>query len=124
MFHRIDDLFTSFADAVTEFVGKWWFTAFSTLALLCWIGYGLFVLAPSLPSWFTSNAWNFPLNTITTVGEWFLEGLVLAAANRVEHRHTQVLHRIERLEEQHAHVLSHIERLVSVTCPDDMRNGE
>jgi low affinity Fe/Cu permease len=37
-----------------------------------------------LPGWFTGQAFNFPLNLITTVAELFIGFLVAAAANRSE----------------------------------------
>jgi hypothetical protein len=37
-----------------------------------------------LPSWFTSNAFDFPLNTVTTLAELYIGFLVAAATNRAE----------------------------------------
>lgn len=37
-----------------------------------------------LPSWFTGQGFNFPLNLITTVAELFIGFLVAAAANRAQ----------------------------------------
>lgn len=37
-----------------------------------------------LPSWFTSQGFNFPLNLVTTVAELFIGFLVAAASNRSE----------------------------------------
>jgi low affinity Fe/Cu permease len=41
-----------------------------------------------LPSWFTSEGFNFPLNLVTTVAELFIGFLVAAASNRSE-RHLE-----------------------------------
>jgi uncharacterized membrane protein len=83
----LNERFTQFADLITEAVGKWWFTVVSLILLIAWIIYGIV----AIPGWFTSAAWNFPANSITTLGEWFMEGLILAAANRVERRNTHLL---------------------------------
>lgn len=37
-----------------------------------------------LPAWFTSNGFNFPLNTVTTIAELYIGFLVGAASNRSE----------------------------------------
>jgi uncharacterized membrane protein len=92
----IDEKFTNIADKVTETVGRWFFTVISFMLLMIWILYGMLFIA----NWFTSATWNFPLNTITTVGEWFMEGLILAAANRVERRNNMLLEKIESLAEK------------------------
>ena len=44
-----------------------------------------------LPSWFTSEGFNFPLNLITTVAELFIGFLVAAAANRSQTALTALL---------------------------------
>lgn len=100
---RVDDLFTRFADQVSEQVGKWWFSVVSLVILSAWTLYGALVIGPQVADWFSSPQWNFPLNTITTVGEWFLGAFIAAAANRVERRnremqqaHTQLLNDIRR----------------------------
>lgn len=45
-----------------------------------WFAYGIFFV----PNWFTSNSWNFPLNTITTLAELYIGFLVAASSNRSE----------------------------------------
>jgi uncharacterized membrane protein len=91
----IDERFTAIADKVSEGLGAWWFTVVSLIVLVLWILYGLFILSHITSAWFTSSQWNFPLNTITTVGEWFIGALVAAAANRVERRHELLLREIK-----------------------------
>lgn len=78
----LNDRFTDLADFVSECVSHWLFTAISLVVLAIWITYGIY----EIPGWFTSATWNFPLNTITTVGEWFLEGFVLLSTMRLERR--------------------------------------
>ena len=51
-----------------------------------------------LPSWFTSQGFNFPLNLVTTVAELFIGFLVGAASNRSERNLEATLGRIEQLE--------------------------
>lgn len=111
----LNDRFTDFADAVSEGVSRWWFTTASFIFLVLWVAYGVFIIGGS---WFTSATWNFPLNTITTVGEWFLEGFILISTARVEKRnrglqeHQEVvLEKIESIEEQHDRMLNHLTEL-------------
>ena len=47
-----------------------------------------------LPSWFTSQGYNFPLNLVTTVAELFIGFLVAAAANRAQDALTVLLSHI------------------------------
>lgn len=94
-YKTLDERFTRAADKVSEALGSWWFSFLSLLLLIGWILYGALALSVQLHNeWFTSQQWNFPLNTITTVGEWFIGALVAAAANRVERRHEQLLREI------------------------------
>lgn len=79
---NIDERFTEIADTVTETIGKWYFTVISLVLLIGWIAYGII----AIPGWFTSNAWNFPINSVSTITEFFFELWILAAANRVERR--------------------------------------
>ncbi len=102
MMETLNKRFTSIADAVSEALGKWWFSILSLIALAIWILYGIYGIGGN--GWFTSNSWNFPLNTLTTVGEWFIGALVAAAANRVESRN-------KVLQESQVLILKHIESL-------------
>jgi low affinity Fe/Cu permease len=52
-----------------------------------------------LPTWFTSQGFNFPLNLVTTVAELFIGFLVGAASNRSERNLETTLGRIEQLEQ-------------------------
>lgn len=111
-----DERFTDFADAVSELVSKWEFTTISFLLLIVWIAIGAFVIRGD---WFTSTTWNFPLNTITTVGEWFLEGFILISTARVEKRnrqlqeqHTLLLEKINQGEQRDALIISHVEQML------------
>ncbi len=122
---QLDERFEAEADLLTYTVGKWWFTTLSFVLLVCWVLYGALVLAPRVPGWFTSAQWNFPLNTITTVGEWFCEGLILAAANRVQRRadassrHLQeVVDGVDRIVEQLA--AASAEQLRHSTAAEEM----
>ncbi len=53
-----------------------------------------------LPTWFTSQGYNFPLNLITTVAELFIGFLVATAANRAQNALTALLDKIDLQEEQ------------------------
>lgn len=105
---NIDERFTEIADRVTEYVGRWWFTVISLALLIAWIIYGILFI----PAWFTSTTWNFPANSITTLGEWFMEGLILAAANRVERRNQELQRRHAEIQAGQQVILEKIEKLV------------
>ena len=53
-----------------------------------------------LPAWFTSQAFNFPLNLVTTVAELFIGFLVAAASNRSERNLEMTLARLGKQDEQ------------------------
>jgi len=80
--------FLAMADWVSEYMGKPSNIIFWAVAVLSWTL--LFALDKNLahsnflPAWFTSQAYNFPLNLITTVAELFIGFLVAAAANRAQ----------------------------------------
>lgn len=61
-----------------------------------------------LPGWATSNEFNFPLNTGTSVAELFIGFLVGTAASRGEQSMRRAVSRIEQLEQR---VLDHVERV-------------
>lgn len=98
---HLNDRFTDFADWVSDAMG----TPANILAwLIAVIGWTvLFGTHPALantnflPAWFTSQAYNFPLNLITTVAELFIGFLVAAAANRVQRVLFAVLNQIKDL---------------------------
>lgn len=107
----IEELFINIADRVSSFMGTplniliWIFIVASWIAL-----FALHVLTSDsdiLPSWFTSNAFNFPLNTVTTLAELYIGFLIAAAANRVEKRNSE-LHR--NMQQMLAHIETLLER--------------
>lgn len=86
---KLNEKFLALADAVSFGMGTPTNIFFWVLAVLIWFGLGalrqdLFTHANFLPAWFTSPAWNFPLNTITTLAELYIGFLVAAATNRAE----------------------------------------
>ncbi len=85
----INEKFLKIADAVSFGMGTPTNIIFWILAVFVWfiLGVtrpGLFIQGKFLPNWFTSSAWNFPLNTITTLAELYIGFLVAAATNRAE----------------------------------------
>jgi low affinity Fe/Cu permease len=86
-----NEKFLKIADAVSFGMGTPTNIFFWVLAVLIWFILGasrqtLFQEGKFLPAWFTSNAWNFPLNTITTLAELYIGFLVAAATNRAERK--------------------------------------
>jgi len=91
-------LFLRFANWVSEAMGRPVNISFWFVAVLAWTL--MFALSKQLdkgtflPSWFTSQGYNFPLNLITTVAELFIGFLVAAAANRAQSALTILLDHI------------------------------
>lgn len=88
---RLNERFVLIADKVSWGMGTPTNIGFWIIAVLVWfyLGYTrqeLFARGDFLPEWFTSNSWNFPLNTITTLAELYIGFLVAAAANRSERK--------------------------------------
>jgi low affinity Fe/Cu permease len=69
------------------------------IAVGAWIALGPVVAQHNfMPAWFTSNSFNFPLNTVTTIAELYIGFLVGASSNRSERNLEMTLGRIEQLE--------------------------
>lgn len=89
LYEKINQRFLKLADAVSFGMGTPTNIFFWIIAVVVWFVLGatrqeLFRNANFLPEWFTSNSWNFPLNTITTLAELYIGFLVAAATNRSE----------------------------------------
>jgi low affinity Fe/Cu permease len=80
--------FLRFANWVSEAMGRPVNISFWFVAVVAWTL--MFALSKQLdkgtflPSWFTSEGYNFPLNLVTTVAELFIGFLVAAASNRAQ----------------------------------------
>jgi hypothetical protein len=114
--------FLRIADAVSTGMGSPLNIALWAAATIAWIM--AFVINPDLqnsnflPSWFTSNSFNFPLNSISTLAELFIGFLIAAAANRVEKRNYD-------LHQTMARMLAHLEVLTeAVKSEVDHEDGE
>ena len=84
------DFFQQLADRICALLSTWQFSALSLIALAVWVAFGPYLAShPFLPAWFTSNGFNFPLNTITTVGEWFIGAFVLVNSVRIQRMQDQ-----------------------------------
>lgn len=101
---HLGERFTDIADWVSSAMGT---PTNIILWLILVLGWTLvFAIHPALqnanflPSWFTSQVYNFPLNLITTVAELFIGFLVAAASNRIERRNHQQMLRLDRMEKQ------------------------
>lgn len=95
----LNERFLDIADWVSEYMGKpsniiFWAVAVVTWTLLFALDRHL-ASANFLPAWFTSQAYNFPLNLITTVAELFIGFLVAAATNRAQRALTDLLNHIK-----------------------------
>jgi len=103
---KFNEKFLKLADAVSFGMGTPTNILFWILAVVIWFGLGalrqdLFTSTNFLPEWFTSPAWNFPLNTITTLAELYIGFLVAAATNRAERELRNIIEGIKQnLEKQ------------------------
>ena len=97
--------FDRFADWVSEAMGRplniaFWFVLIVAWTLIFALGGPKLSNGSWLPTWFTSQGYNFPLNLITTVAELFIGFLVATAANRAQNALTALLDKIDMQEEQ------------------------
>jgi low affinity Fe/Cu permease len=97
--------FDRFADWVSEAMGRplniaFWFVLILAWTLIFALGGPTLSSGTWLPTWFTSQGYNFPLNLITTVAELFIGFLVATAANRAQNALTALLDKIDLQEEQ------------------------
>lgn len=70
-------------------IGIWLLVVFGWIAI-----FALHIVdanAQILPSWFIGPAFNFPLNSVTTLAQLYIGFLVAAAANRAERNHRHQL---------------------------------
>lgn len=100
IYDKINQKFLKLADAVSFGMGTPTNILFWLLAVAVWFILGatqqqLFKDNRILPEWFTSAAWNFPLNTITTLAELYIGFLVAAAANRSERELRRIIEKIK-----------------------------
>jgi low affinity Fe/Cu permease len=83
-----ESIFERTADWVSEAMGRptniivWLFLVVIWTAIFA--AHLVSANATFLPPWFTGQAYNFPLNLVTTVAELFIGFLVAAAANRAQ----------------------------------------
>jgi low affinity Fe/Cu permease len=97
--------FDRFADWVSEAMGRplniaFWFVLVVAWTLIFALGGHKLSSGTWLPTWFTSQGYNFPLNLITTVAELFIGFLVATAANRAQNALTALLDKIDTQEQQ------------------------
>jgi low affinity Fe/Cu permease len=109
--------FDRFADWVSEAMGKplniaFWFVLIVVWTLIFALGGPKLSTGSWLPSWFTSQGYNFPLNLITTVAELFIGFLVATAANRTQNALTALLDKIDLQEQQIGATEANIVRLI------------
>jgi low affinity Fe/Cu permease len=112
----LNQLFLNIADWVSEAMGRplnilFWFAAVMTWTLLFALDKHL-ASGSFLPSWFTSQGYNFPLNLITTVAELFIGFLVAAATNRAQAALTNLLTHIKVAIDKTEKLESKMERLI------------
>jgi uncharacterized membrane protein len=91
--------FVRIADRVSYAMGTWQNIVVWIILVGTWFAFGPYLANHSvLPSWFTSNNFNFPLNTVTTIAELYIGFLVGASTNRTERHNRGQADRMEALE--------------------------
>jgi low affinity Fe/Cu permease len=94
-------LFQRVADKVSYAMGTPTNIIIWLLLVGIWICLGPYFAKHSfLPTWFTSNGFNFPLNTVTTIAELYIGFLVGASANRSERNLERTLAKISTQDEE------------------------
>jgi low affinity Fe/Cu permease len=94
--------FDRFCDWVSEAMGRPLNIIFWAVFVIAWtlvfaLGGRHLASGTWLPTWFTSQGYNFPLNLVTTVAELFIGFLVATAANRAQNALTLLLFQIKTL---------------------------
>ena len=91
--------FVRVADRVSYAMGTWQNIVVWIILVGTWFAFGPYLANHSvLPAWFTSNNFNFPLNTVTTIAELYIGFLVGASTNRTERHNRNQADRMETLE--------------------------
>jgi hypothetical protein len=91
--------FVRIADRVSYAMGTWQNIVVWFILVGIWFALGPYISKHSiLPGWFTSNNFNFPLNTVTTIAELYIGFLVGASTNRTERHNRMQADRMEALE--------------------------
>jgi low affinity Fe/Cu permease len=91
--------FVRVADRVSYAMGTWQNIVVWIILVGAWFAFGPYLANHSvLPAWFTSNNFNFPLNTVTTIAELYIGFLVGASTNRTERHNRPQADRMEKLE--------------------------
>jgi low affinity Fe/Cu permease len=98
-------VFQRVADRVSYGMGTPQNIIFWIIAVALWVAAGPYIAQhPFLPDRFTSNSFNFPLNTVTTILELYIGFLVGASGNRSERNLEATLGRLGAQEQQIADV--------------------
>ena len=96
---KVNDHFVGIADRVSYAMGTWQNILVWIILVGAWFAFGPYLADHSiLPAWFTSNDFNFPLNTVTTIAELYIGFLVGASTNRTERHNREQADRMEDLE--------------------------
>jgi len=91
--------FVQIADRVSYAMGTWQNIVVWIVLVGTWFALLPYLANHSvLPAWFTSNNFNFPLNTVTTIAELYIGFLVGASTNRTERHNRSQADRMEELE--------------------------
>ena len=107
--------FQKLADTVSYAMGTPANIIFWLLAVAIWIALGPYIAGHAfLPGWFTSQSFNFPLNTVTTIAELYIGFLVGASTNRSERDVKSTLRQIAAQEKQIKDVEDKLARALEV----------
>lgn len=106
--------FVDFADKVSYAIGTPFNIGFWIFIVALWIAMGPYFANHSfLPDWFTSNGFNFPLNTVTTIAELYIGFLLAAAANRSQRKLEELLKEMDEREQEIEDLEKNVVTLIS-----------
>lgn len=112
---KLNEIFLKIADKVSYGMGTPLNIILWIVAVCIWIAYGPVIATSSfLPAWFTSNSFNFPLNTVTTLAELYIGFLVAAAANRSERANKKLARDNYELTQKVEHMMLQQDQMLEV----------
>lgn len=108
--------FQKLADGLSYVLTTWQNFIVWVLLIAAWIIAGPWVASHNfLPGWFTSNAFNFPLNTVTTLAELYIGFLLGVNAARIQKQQDE---HSAYMQQEIDHMKNELDILVDKIAPD------
>jgi hypothetical protein len=108
--------FQKLADGLSFVLTTWQNFIVWVLLIAAWIIAGPWVASHNfLPAWFTSNAFNFPLNTVTTLAELYIGFLLGVNAARIQKQQDE---HVTNMKQQIDHMKNELDIIVDTIAPE------